>query len=53
MYNEEGNIKEIYTRIKEVMSNLPYEYKIVFIDNKSTDNSRKILKDILEVNENE
>ncbi len=44
-YNEEGNIEELYRRVNKVMEALPeYEYEFVFIDNKSTDSSRDILK---------
>lgn len=46
-YNEEGNVEELYRRVNEVMSTLPdYEYEFVFIDNKSTDRTRNILRDL-------
>ena len=48
-YNEEGNILELYNRVKAVMDQFPqYEYEYVFIDNKSTDKSRQILRDLAE-----
>lgn len=48
-YNEEGNIEELYRRVNEVMNSLPeYDYEFVFIDNKSTDASREILKRLAE-----
>ena len=44
-YNEEGNIKVFY---EEVMANFPfhkYNFELLFIDNKSTDQTRaEILK---------
>ena len=45
-YNEEENIDELYQRIVEVMSKLPYEYEHICIDNCSTDGSVKKLKEI-------
>ena len=36
-YNEEQNVEELYTRIRDVMKNEPYEYEQIFIDNASTD----------------
>lgn len=48
-YNEEGNIEELYRRVNTVMASLPeYEYEFVFIDNKSTDRSREILRKLAE-----
>lgn len=44
-YNEEGNINNIYTAVKEQFDKLPqYTYEHIFIDNCSTDNSKKILR---------
>ena len=47
-YNEESNIPEMYRELKKLMENeLPeYRYEILFVDNKSKDNSREILRDI-------
>ena len=42
-YNEEKNIEVIYARIKELLSPLPYEWEIIFIDNCSLDASREII----------
>jgi len=45
--NEEGNIREIYSRIKVIFENLPdYDYEHLFIDNASTDKTVEILKEI-------
>lgn len=49
-YNEEGNIPQIYRAISELITKqLPfYEYEILFVENKSTDNSRMIIREICE-----
>ena len=48
-YNEEDNIEELYQRVNAVMSKLPqYDYEFVFVDNKSQDRSREILKELAE-----
>jgi glycosyltransferase involved in cell wall biosynthesis len=43
-FNEEGNVDELYRRVKEVMSALDYDYEHVFIDNASTDETAKKLR---------
>lgn len=45
-FNEEENVKELYSRIKKVFQGLNYEYEHLFVDNCSTDNTVKILEDI-------
>jgi len=45
-FNEEDNVDELYRRIVETMSKLPYEYEHIYIDNCSTDSTVKKLKDI-------
>jgi glycosyltransferase involved in cell wall biosynthesis len=45
-YNEEGNVEELYQRIADVMSGLPYEYEHICIDNCSTDATVKKLREI-------
>ena len=47
-YNEEENAKPIYLAVKEELEkSLPqYDYEILFIDNKSKDGTRKILREI-------
>lgn len=51
-YNEEENVRPIYEAVKsELETNLPqYGYEILFIDNKSTDNTRKIIREICKEN---
>jgi glycosyltransferase involved in cell wall biosynthesis len=44
-FNEEGNVREVYERVRAVMSSLgSYDYEHLFIDNASTDNTFAILK---------
>jgi len=46
-YNEEANVLEMSQKIKSVFKNLPgYKYEHIFIDNKSTDDTARILKTI-------
>jgi glycosyltransferase involved in cell wall biosynthesis len=53
-YNEEENVKELYSQVKEVMdkkiSNYTYEH--IFIDNSSQDKTVDILKDIASKDKN-
>ncbi len=53
-YNEEENARPIYEAVKnELVTNLPqYDYEILFIDNKSTDNSRSIIREICKEDNN-
>lgn len=47
-YNEESNIPKLYNVLTELMNaELPeYDYEILFVDNKSKDNSRTLLREI-------
>lgn len=47
-YNEEGNIRELYNKIQNSIKGLreKYDFKILFIDNKSCDGSRDIIREI-------
>ena len=46
-YNEEGNVRQLYEKVTEVMSSLTeYEYEYIFIDNHSTDSTPLILREI-------
>lgn len=46
-YNEEENIAEVYTQVKDVFSKLPeYQYEHIFIDNASEDRTVEILREI-------
>jgi glycosyltransferase involved in cell wall biosynthesis len=44
-FNEEGNVEELYRRIKAVFDELPqYDYEHIYIDNASTDGTMAILR---------
>jgi glycosyltransferase involved in cell wall biosynthesis len=44
-YNEEGNVAEVYRRVRAVMETLPgYDYEHLFMDNASRDNTVGILR---------
>ncbi len=46
-YNEEYNLQEFYERLQKVFKQLPqYNFEIIVADNKSTDNSRSILREL-------
>ena len=46
-FNEEGNVREVYERVRNVIASLgKYKYEHVFIDNASTDNTFAILREI-------
>lgn len=45
-YNEQENARPIYEAVRAQFSALPYSYEILFIDNKSTDRTREILRGI-------
>lgn len=47
-YNEQENVRPICDAVRnEIRTNLPeYDYEILFIDNRSTDDTRKILEEI-------
>ncbi len=45
-YNEEGNIKPIYDKVKKVLKDINYDYEIIFINDGSTDDTEKNILDI-------
>ncbi len=45
-FNEEDNVEELHQRIKQVMTNFPYEYEHIFIDNASTDQTIEKLRQL-------
>ncbi len=51
IYNEEGNIKLLYEKMKNVMDIKDYDYEIIFVDDGSQDKSLDILKEIQEKDE--
>lgn len=48
IFNEEENIKQLYSELKEVLDKTGKEYEIIFVDDGSTDNSFPILRKIHE-----
>jgi polyisoprenyl-phosphate glycosyltransferase len=52
-FNEEENVRELYERVKAVMSRLGrYRYEHIFIDNSSKDNTVAILKELAAADRN-
>jgi glycosyltransferase involved in cell wall biosynthesis len=53
-YNEEGNVEEVYTRVKTIFEKLKkkYRYEHIFIDNCSTDETVSILKKLASKDKN-
>ena len=45
-YNEEENVRPIYEAVRKQLLDLPYDYEILFIDNKSQDRTREIIREI-------
>jgi polyisoprenyl-phosphate glycosyltransferase len=46
-FNEEGNVREVYERVRSVMARVGrYQYEHIFIDNRSTDDTFPVLKQI-------
>lgn len=47
-YNEEGNVKELYERVKTQMEKLSdkYDYEHILVDNDSTDSTANILREL-------
>lgn len=53
-YNEESNIPQLYCELTRLMRNeLPdYDYEILFVDNKSKDRSRMLIRELCEKDKN-
>lgn len=45
-FNEEKNVKELYSSLKKVLKKIKKKYEIIFVDDGSTDNTFSILKNI-------
>jgi len=52
VFNEEGNLEPLYTRLTKVMNELGKPYEIIFVDDGSQDNSFQILKGLHEKDNN-
>lgn len=48
VFNEQDNLHEFHRRIVEVMDKESYAYKLIFVDDGSSDNSRVMLRDLVE-----
>jgi glycosyltransferase involved in cell wall biosynthesis len=46
IYNEEGNIPQIYERLTKVLKEICSSYEIIFVNDFSKDNSLSIIKDL-------
>lgn len=46
MLNEEQNLQELYASISKVMSKISEDYRIVFVDDGSTDGTATVLRDL-------
>lgn len=51
-FNEEKTVALFYKEVIEVLSKIKYDYELLFIDDGSTDNTLKILKEISKENKN-
>jgi glycosyltransferase involved in cell wall biosynthesis len=52
-YNEEDNVRELFTQVKKVFAGLPqYTYEHLFIDNASKDRTVEILRELARENPN-
>ncbi|CDZ76220.1 hypothetical protein BN59_00487 [Legionella massiliensis] len=52
-FNEEVNVDDIYTQVKNVFAQLPqYQYKHLFIDNSSNDSTVALIKKLIEKDKN-
>ena len=50
-YNEEGNVEELASQVDLVFQGLDkYDHEIIFVENGSTDNTFKVLKDLQKTN---
>ena len=47
VFNEEANLREFYQRLTDIMSALPYEYDLTFVDDGSKDSSAVILAELV------
>ena len=52
LYNEEGNVKELYKELHAVLNKECNSYEILFIDDGSTDNTKAIVHGLIESDPN-
>lgn len=48
LYNEEGNVNELYRELNSVLKDKDFTYEILFVDDGSSDNTPEIIHDICE-----
>lgn len=46
VHNEEGNLRELHSRLTETLQNLGERFEIIYVENRSTDNTVDILKEL-------
>jgi glycosyltransferase involved in cell wall biosynthesis len=46
VFDEEGNLRELHTRITDVMRGLSVDYELLFVDDGSTDGSMDVLEEL-------
>lgn len=46
VFNEEENVKKLYSELKEVLDKIDYTSEIIFVDDGSTDSTRNLLEEI-------
>ena len=51
VYNEEENLRELFREITTALSDQPYTYEVVFVDDGSSDHSFKIIESLHEEDE--
>jgi glycosyltransferase involved in cell wall biosynthesis len=45
--NERGSLRQLYDELTDVLSNLPHEYELVFVDDGSTDGSVELCRELV------
>jgi glycosyltransferase involved in cell wall biosynthesis len=48
MFNEEGSVTLLHAKLVEIMEKISHEFEIIYVDDGSTDNSVKVISDIVE-----
>lgn len=46
VYNEEANLLALYTRLRQVLTNLQVSYELIFVNDGSTDRSLHLIKEL-------
>ena len=52
IYNEESTIVELWNRLYKTIQTIPYKFEIIFVNDASIDESRKILEDLIYLHPN-